>query len=142
MPFGYEAIVDEDGYITINILQCSDYVIKTKEASIKQYVSLRNQIHVTPTKISLALSEGNDRGIIKIKLPITLKWVESLDEPTGQSAKGAVTVSFTSGNEEIVEVDSKGNVTAKAPGEAVITTYITLYNLKTKIVKTVVTVKP
>lgn len=141
-PYGYQATVDEDGYITINVLQCSDYIIKTKEADPTMYVSLRNQIKVTPTMINLSLAEGKDGGKIEIKLPITLEWVKSLDEPTKQSASGAVTVSFTSSNDEIVEIDCEGNIYAKAPGKATITTLITLYSKKTKKVTTTVNVKP
>lgn len=141
IPFGYQAVVDEDGYITINILHCSDYVVYTKEADSKQYVSLRNQIKVTPTRMNLSLSEGKDGGKIEVKLPVTREWVKSLNEPTSQSAMGGVTVSFTSGNNKIATVDSEGNITAKAPGTVVIKATITLYSKKTKTVEIVVKVK-
>lgn len=141
IPYGYQVTVDEDGYITINILQCSDYVILTKEADASQYVSLRKQIKVAPTKINLYMTKSESSSNIKIKLPLTLEWVSSLDEPTSQSAMGGVTVSFTSSDNKIATVDSEGNITAKAPGEVVIKTTITLYSKKVKTVKTVVKVK-
>ena len=142
IPYGYHAIVDEAGYITINILHCSDYVVYTKEADSRLYVSLRNQIKVTPTKIVLSTTdEENSSGKISVKLPVTLEWVSSLDEPTSQSAVGGVTVKFTSSDKKIATVDSQGNITVKAPGEAIIETTITLYNKKTKKVKTRVVVK-
>jgi hypothetical protein len=140
IPYGYQAVVDEEGYITINILQCSDYIVYTKEADSKQYVSLRNQIKVTPTRAVISLSDKEKRRII-VNLPVTLEWVKSLDEPTSQSAVGGVTISFSSSNTEIATVDSKGNIMSKAPGEVVIRTTITLYNNKTKKVETRVKIK-
>ena len=142
IPYGYQATVDEAGYITINILQCSDYVVFTKEADSKQFVSLRNQIKVTPTKISLSLTEGKNSSKITVKLPVTLEWVRSLNEPTSQSAIGGVTIKFTSSDNQIAKVDSQGNITAKSPGEVVINTTITLYNKKTKKIELLVKVKP
>ena len=142
IPYGYQATVDEAGYITINILQCSDYVVFTKEADSKQFVSLRNQIKVTPTKISLSLTEGKNSSKITVKLPVTLEWVRSLNEPTSQSAIGGVTIKFTSSDNQIAKVDSQGNITAKSPGEVVIKTTITLYNKKTKKIELLVKVKP
>jgi uncharacterized protein YjdB len=142
LPYGYQAIVDEGGYITINILHCSDYVVCTQEADSKQYVSLRNQIKVAPTKIVLSRQDKeNSKGKISVMLPVTLEWVKSLEEPTSQSAAGGVTVKFTSSDKKIVTVDSQGNLTAKAPGEVIIKTTITLYSKKTKTVETRVIVK-
>lgn len=141
IPYGYQTIVDEDGYITINILHCSDYVVYTQEADSKLYVSLKKQIKVTPTKITLSTADGKNKGKISVKLPVTLEWVKSLDMPTSQSAIGGVTVKFTSGDKKIATVDSQGNITAKAPGEVVIKTTITLYSKKTKTVETRVIVK-
>lgn len=141
VPYGYHVIVDEEGYITINILQCSDYVILTKEADAGRYVSLRNQIKVNITNVYLYMSEGKTRSRIQVKLPVTLEWVGSLDDPTRQSAMGGVTVSFTSSDDKIATVDSEGNITAKAPGKAIITATITLYSKKIKKVDIVVIVK-
>lgn len=123
---------------------CSDYVLLTKEAD--SYVSLRSQIKVTPNKITLSTkkgkNKGKNKGKIEVKLPLTLEWLKSLDEPTSQSAAGGVTVKFTSGDKKIVTVDSQGNITAKAPGEAVIKVTITLYSKKTKKAEIRVKVKP
>lgn len=142
IPYGYQATVDEDGYITMNILQCSDYVISTKEADPKLFVSLKNQIKVTPTKITLTTKEGKNSSKIDVMLPVTLERVSSPDEPTSQSAIGGVMIKFTSSDNQIATVDSQGNITAKAPGEVVITTTITLYSNKTKKVETRIKVKP
>lgn len=142
IPYGYQAIVDKDGYITINILQCSDYVVYTKKADSKLFISLRKQIKVTPTKTILSISNGKNKEKISVKLPVTLEWVSSLDKPTSQSAIGGVTVKFTSSNKKIATVDSLGNIKAKAPGEVVITVTITLYSNKTKIVKIPVKIEP
>lgn len=74
VPYGYQAAVDDEGYVTINILHCSSYVIYTKEADASLCLSLREQIKVTPSRITLALAEDADRGKIEVKLPITLEW--------------------------------------------------------------------
>ena len=142
IPYGYQAIVDEYGYITINILQCSDYVVLTKEADSEHYLSLRQQITVTPKKITLSLSKGIKKGKVNIELPITLEWAKSLEDPTSQSAIGGVTIKFSSSDKNIATVDSKGNITAKAPGEAVIKVTMTLYSKKTKKVEIRVKVEP
>jgi uncharacterized protein YjdB len=54
---------------------------------------------------------------------------------------GGVTVKFTSSDKKIATVDSKGNITPKAPGEVVIKTTITLYSKKKKQVETRIIVK-
>jgi hypothetical protein len=141
LPYGYHVTVDKDGYITLNILQCSDYIVCTEEADPKKFVSLKNQIKVTPAKITLSKAKGKSSSKMKITLPITLEWVSSLDQPTSQSAVGGVTVSFASSDKKIATVDSKGNIKAKAPGKAVITATITLYSKKTKKVEIAVHVK-
>jgi len=141
VPYGYQAAVDDEGYVTINILHCSSYVIYTKEADASLCLSLREQIKVTPSRITLALAEDADRGKIEVKLPITLEWVETLDMPASQSAAGGVTIEFISENSDIAEVDSNGNITAKAPGNTTIKTIITLYRKKVKKVETRITVK-
>ena len=41
VPYGYQAAVDDEGYVTINILHCSSYVIYTKEADASLCLSLR-----------------------------------------------------------------------------------------------------
>lgn len=88
IPYGYHAIMDDERYITINILHCSDYVIYTKEADPKLFVSLRNQIEVTPKKITLSAKKGKNRSKIEVKLPVTVEWVRSLDELFNRSGAG------------------------------------------------------
>ncbi len=61
--------------------------------------------------------------------------------PASQSAAGGVTIEFISENSDIAEVDSNGNITAKAPGNTTIKTIITLYRKKVKKVETRITVK-
>jgi hypothetical protein len=73
LPYGYQTIVDKDGYITINILQCSDYLVFDKEINSKLFVSLKNQIKVAPAKITLLTTDGKNSGKISVKLPMTLE---------------------------------------------------------------------
>ncbi len=133
---GYEA--DKDGYITVQILHCSDYVVLTKEADRKAIASLRNQISITPAKITL---KKGKTAPIQVELPVTLELVHHLKDKVAGSAVGAVTVTHKSSNKKVATVDSNGKVTAKGKGTAVITTEVTLYSGKKKIVVTKVTVK-
>ena len=142
LPFGYHAIVDEDGYITFTILHCSDYVIYTKEADFDKYISLRQQISVTPSKRTLYMDSSNNSSKIVVDLPVTLEEVNSLQDNTSQSAMGGATISYKSADEKIASVDSEGNITAKGIGKTKIETIITIYSRKVKKVYTDITVYP
>ena len=65
--------------------------IKIRIADTKLYVSLRNQIKVTLTKRTISLNKGDNSSQMTVKLPVTLEWVNSLDNATSQSALGGVT---------------------------------------------------
>ena len=140
LPFSSDYVIDEKGYITINIVHCSDYVALLKKP--KGTVSLVNQIKISPTKATLSIKnkKKNSTNII-IKLPNTLEIVKSLKDETSQKAVGGATVKYSSSNNKIVKVDKKGHVTAVKAGKAVITTTVKLYSGKTKTVKTTIIVK-
>lgn len=142
LPYSSNYIVDKDGYITIDILHCSDYVMLTKETKSSRITSLRDQIKISPARSTLYI--GGTTGAttnIKIELPATLEFVKDFKEQTRSSAIGAVTVTYKSSNEAVATVDSNGLVTVKKVGTAQITTVITLYSGKTKTQFTMITVK-
>ncbi|TAH64552.1 MAG: hypothetical protein EWM47_12350 [Anaerolineaceae bacterium] len=141
LPYSSQYVVDEDGYITINIVHCSDYVALTEEASPSIYASLRSRIVITPKEKTLYVSGTPKTLNIEVSLPNTLEVVSSLKDKTSADVIGAVTVKYSSSNSKIAKVDSDGKVTAVSAGKAVITTEVVLYSGKTKTVKTTITVK-
>ena len=141
LPYGSSYIVDEDGYITMNILHCSDYVLLQEKATSKQITSLRNQITITPTKKTLYLGGNNASTRMELSLPSTMELVNSMKDASSQTAIGRVVATYQSNNEKVATVDKAGKITATGVGQAVITTTTTLYSGKIKNVNTKVTVK-
>ena len=133
---GYK--VDKDGYIGINLLHCSDYVVLPKEADSRVMTLITKQIAVTPA--SKALFSGETIRIA-LKLPATLELVKSLDDPTSSSALGAVTVSYSSSNKKVAVVDAQGKVKAIGAGTAKIKTVVKLYDNTTVTFNTTIKVK-
>ena len=142
LPYSTKYMIDKDGYITVNLLHCSSYVILPKQVDNSVITSLRNQIRVLPTKRTLYTVETkiNNTSIIII-LPVTLELVNDLKDKTSSSFVGAAIVSFTSNNEKVATVDSEGKIVAKSKGTAKITTKITLYSGKVLTTTTTITVK-
>lgn len=136
---GYE--VDEDGYITVHILHCSDYVVLSDKAESDMITSLRNQISITPLRKTLYVGTADSGTKIQVELPVTLELVDDLKDDASNSAVGKVTVTYKSSNDKVATVDSNGKVTAKGKGTALITTTVKLYSGKTKTVITTITVK-
>ena len=142
LPYSSNYVVDSEGYITINIIHCSEYVLLPKKASAGAITSLRNQISVTPKKVTLTLgSKDKSKATIEINLPKTLERVKDLKDKTSGSAIGAVMVTYKSGNTKIATVDDSGKITAKKAGKVDIKVTVTLYSGKTKTFKVSVTVK-
>ena len=136
LPFSSGYTVDEDGYITINIIHCSDYIVLNKEAKAGQISSLRNQIDLSIPKDQLYVGGTRDNTTnIDIKLPPTLMLVKDLKKKTSFKAIGGVVASFESSNKKVLNVDKDGTITAVGEGEAVITAWLTLYSGKVKTVK-------
>jgi len=140
LPFSSAYKVNQDGYITINILHCSDYVALPKQADTGVITSLRDQITVEINKLTLTLSKDKTATIM-LNLPSTLELVAALEKETSGDAVGAVTVTYTSSDKKIATVDKNGKITAKAIGKAYIYATVTLYSNKTKTMKVAVTVK-
>jgi hypothetical protein len=141
LPYSSNYVVDQEGYISINIVHCSDYVTLTKKAAADQITSLTDQIMVTPVKSTLYKSDSMNTTMIKVELPETLELVKTLSDSTSSDAIGAVTAAYSSSNKKVATVDQSGKITAVGVGKAIITTKITLYSNKMKLVKTEITVK-
>lgn len=143
LPGGSGYVVDEEGYITVNILHCSEYVALNAEAGKKQISSLRNQISVKVEKKVIYTGGKNKPKSTKIiiTLPTTLELVDSLENASSQTAIGGVTVTYQSTDESVAVINSKGEIRAVGEGKTTIITTLTLYSGKVKTVKTVVTVK-
>lgn len=142
LPYSSNYVVDRDGYITIKVVYCSQYVLLPKQAKEEIITSLRNQISVEPKKVTLKPgSNKNKTAVIQVNLPKTLEQVKDLKDKTSGSAIGAVRITYKSSNSKVASVDSKGKITAKKAGKAVITVKTTLYSGKTKTFKVSVIVK-
>ncbi|WP_310603273.1 CehA/McbA family metallohydrolase [Anaerosporobacter sp.] len=113
--------VDKDGYITIDIKQCSTYVVLTSKASKEIVATLFEQVQSVSKKTISAKKTAS----IAIVLPL--------------EAEGAKVVYSTS-DKKVATVSSKGKVTAKKAGKATITAKVTI-NGVTKSYKTTITVK-
>lgn len=142
IPYSSNYVVDSEGYITIYITHCSEYVLLPKKASASAITSLREQISVTPNKVTLALgSKNKSNATIEVNLPKTLEVVKDFKDKTSSTAIGAAKVTYKSGNEKIATVDDTGKITAKKTGKVSIKVTVTLYSGKTKTFKISVTVK-
>lgn len=142
LPYSSNYLVDTDGYVTVNLVDFSDYVIMLHEADAQNITSLRNQIKAAPKKKILYIGT-TDKNTVKmqIDLPKTLEMVDSLSDRASQSAIGGVTVTFSSDNEKVAVVDREGNITAVGTGKAVITALLKLYSGKTRTIRTAIAVK-
>jgi len=142
LPYSSEYVADSEGYININVVYGADYVVLLQRADSEDIRSLREQIEVASASNTLSLSSSKkNKTMIKVELPPSLEIVDKLTDLASQSAIGGVTVSFTSSNEDVATVDENGVITAVGKGVTEITTLVTLYSGKIKIVKTIITVK-
>ncbi|MFV0342415.1 MAG: fibronectin type III domain-containing protein [Anaerocolumna sp.] len=142
LPYGFRYKADKHGYITINIVRGTDYVVLPKKADASTYTTLINQLSVSPTK--MLLYTGNtkySKSSMKVTLPNTLEIVNNLKDKTSGTAIGGVTVTYKSSNNKVVTVSRDGTITAVGKGTANITTTVKLYWKKTKTYTTTVTVK-
>ena len=142
LPYSSGYHVDAEGYVTMELLHCSDYVIMTKAASNSVITSLLNQVIATPSVTTIYAGGSVDRdGRMEISLPTTLELVATLKDKTSNPAIGAVTVTYKSSNKKIATVDSKGKITAVKAGTVTIYTTIKLYSGKSKTIATKIAVK-
>ena len=142
LPYSSGYQIDSEGYITVKLLHCSDYVVLPKPASSAVMTSLINQISITAGTGTLYYGGTRDYSTkLTLTLPPTLELVASLEDKTSSSAIGAVVVSYESNNKKVATVSSDGTITATGTGKATIRTTVTLYSGKTKTFTTKVNVK-
>lgn len=142
LPYSSDYSVDSEGYITINLIHCSDYVVLPKPADNKVVTSMPEQIKVSINQNTLyAGGTCDNRAQITVKVPSTLEIVPSLNNKTSNGSLGAMTITYKSSNKKVVMVDGNGRVTAAGAGTAAIITVIKLYHNETVIIKTKITVK-
>jgi hypothetical protein len=140
LPYSSSYRVDKNGYTTIRILHCSDYIALPQKADTTLITTMKDQISTIKKEYTLSL-KGTKKAKVELKLPATLELVPTLKTATSGDAVGAVIVSYTSSNERIVTVDKNGNITTVDKGKAYINVKITLYYHQTKTIKIPVTVK-
>lgn len=141
LPHSSYYCVDKDGYITISLVHCSDYVILPKAADISMLTSLREQIKVTLENKTISVKGKTKTTQIKVYLPSTMEIVDSLKEDTKSDVLGAVTVTYESSNDKVAKVSSEGTITATGKGKSTITVKIVLYSGKIKTYQFKVNVK-
>ncbi|WFR57579.1 bacterial Ig-like domain-containing protein [Anaerocolumna sp. AGMB13025] len=141
VPFNSSS-VDKDGYITIDIVHCSNYVLLEEPAAKGVITPLKNQISITEPKAFLYADGSRDKtSAIHVKLPATLELVTDLSDKTSESAIGGVTITHRSDNNKVAKVDKNGIITAVGVGKVTIYTTVKLYNGESKTFKNSVTVK-
>ncbi len=142
LPYSSGYQIDSEGYITVKLLHCSDYVVLPKPASSAVMTSLINQISIAAGTGTLYYGGTRNYSTkLTLTLPPTLELVASLEDKTSSSAIGAVVVSYESSNKKVATVSSDGTITATGTGKATIRTTVTLYSGKTKTFTTKVNVK-
>ncbi len=129
LPYGSDYYVNQDGYVTIQIVHCSDYVVLNSKAPVKMVTPLEKQIKISIKKTNLKIGSSTK---INVKFPSTLQAVSKIKDKTNASAIGALTVSYSSTNEKVAVVNKNGKITAVGKGNTVITITVKLYNGKTK----------
>ena len=127
LPFGSEYVIDKDGYISLDIIHCSDYVFLPKKASGKILASLFDQVAISPKTITLKLNESKK---IEVSLPNTLELVSALDKEVTKNGKATVKLNFASMRNDVVTVDDEGNVRAVGLGNTYVIVNVKLYNNK------------
>ena len=140
LPYSSKYRVDKDGYITIHIVQGSEYIALPKKVADSIMVSLLNQMKVTPVSKTLYFRKGKNLKI-NIKLPETLELINSIKEKTSSGAFGAVKVTYRSSNTGVASVNQEGIITVKGTGKAIIYVKLILYSGKSKVVTIKINVK-
>lgn len=125
---GYNYKMDADGYITINVLDSSTYVILPNEANKSVYRSLRNQINIDSKQKTMNVSNGETMQL-SISMPDSMKWVNSLGDAVPKGV-AAATITFKTSDKTVATVNKDGKITAKGVGKTTITATITLYSGK------------
>ena len=132
-------IVDEAGYVILNIITGADYVLLPKVAAKSEKTSVLAQVSVTK---NITFTKGKKKNIA-IKLPDTLMKVDSLgqfDKEINKAVYGAV-ITYKSSDKSVATVDKTGKVIGKKKGKTVITVTIKTSNNTSKTYKISIQVK-
>ncbi len=132
-------IVDEDGYVILNIITGADYVLLPKVAAKSEKTTVLSQVSVTK-KITLTKKTKKN---IAIRLPDTLMKVDSLkkfDKDINKAVYGII-ITYKSSDKSVATVDKTGKVIGKKKGNSIITVTIKTSNNTSKTYKVVIQVK-
>jgi hypothetical protein len=145
LPYSSSYKIDEAGYITLHIIDASEYIVLNSKADATLTKSLLSQIKLNLSSRVL-YTDNPDRDVAKFQviLPATLQLTDRLDKvdvTNSDTAIAAVSITYSSDNDSVASVDNTGIITAVGEGRALITAKITLYSGKTKLVKISVIVK-
>jgi hypothetical protein len=136
VPNGSTYKIVKEGYITLNLLKGSDYVLLANYPSKKAVTTLTQQM-IMPKKI---IVNSGETTTIDVGLPVTMEKVKSFSNQVSNNAKGNVVVSYKINNSAIATIDKYGKLTAKKAGKTTITIKLKLYYGATKTFTTNVTV--
>lgn len=131
IPDGAGQQIDKDGYLTLQVLKATEYVVLPEKAAGKDVVELKDQVQVTATKKTIYLNRTGQTagGSINVVLPDTIANTKE------------VAITYATSNQRIATVDAKGKITGKKAGTVWIISSVTLEDGSTKKVKTKITVK-
>ena len=131
-------VVDERGYIAVDITKGSEYILLSKKLKTN-VVSLLDQVRVEK---KTTLSATSDKASRKVEVAVTdyLVPVKKFSKDRKLSV-GEVQLSYQSSNISIVTVSSNGSLSPKKPGTATITVTAKLVDGTKKTYKEKITVK-
>jgi len=125
---GYSYVVDADGYLNLNLITGSDYVVLPQSPDRNIVATLLRQI-VMPESIRMKVDE---RRKAEVTLPDTMMWVNDFSDIRLTKAIAGVKMTFESSDTKVAQVDAEtGVITAKGQGTAVIYVKAVLFTGKT-----------
>ena len=131
--------VDEDGYVTLNVIQGGRYIVTSKAAPSSEKVSVAAQVKVAKK----ASVKAGSKKTISVKLPATVVKVTDMskfNKDKNHATYGA-TITYSVSDKSIATISKSGKLTAKKAGKVTVSVKVTLSNGSTKTYKTSVTVK-
>ncbi|MFA9462693.1 MAG: bacterial Ig-like domain-containing protein [Velocimicrobium sp.] len=126
--------VDENGYVTLGVLEGGDYLVLTEKAAKNQVTLIKHQIKIDIKQKTMKVGKTSK---VSVLLPTCL----NNTDVANSSAIGKVKITYKVSNKKVASIDKNGKVKAKRAGTVIITTTITLYNGSTRTEKTKIYVK-
>lgn len=127
--------IDKDGYVTIKLIHCSNYVLVPEKVSDVVATSLLEQVKVSPNKKTL---KKNATKKIKVSFPET---IQSSSDSFVADGVAVAEVTYQSKNKKIASVSKKGKIKAKKKGNTKIITTLKLTDGQKQKFKTTIKVK-